>query len=61
MNIQQLDRLFAEVAQKHPVKTYVVMGSLTVLGLINDRQIPDAMPRFRYAGANRESASIAWR
>ncbi len=43
MNLQQLDRLFSAVARKHHVKTFVVMGSLTVLGLINERAIPDAM------------------
>ena len=43
MNIQQLDKLFTAVSAKHPVKTFVVIGSLTVLGLINERQIPDSM------------------
>ncbi len=43
MNIAQLDKLFAAVAAKHPVKTFVVIGSLTVLGLVNQRQIPDSM------------------
>ncbi len=43
MNIEQLDRLFSAVSRKHPVKTYVVMGSLTVLGLVNQRKIPDGM------------------
>ncbi len=43
MNIAQLDRLLTEVSRKHHVKTFVVMGSLTVLGLINERTIPDAM------------------
>jgi hypothetical protein len=43
MNIAQLDRLFTEVSRKHHVKTFVVMGSLTVLGLIGERAIPDEM------------------
>ncbi len=43
MNIEQLDRLFTAVAKKHPVKTFVVMGSLTVLGLVSRRKIPDDM------------------
>ena len=43
MNLQQLDRLFTEVCAKHRVTTFVVMGSLTVLGLIHERSIPDAM------------------
>jgi len=43
MNIAQLDRLLTEVSRKHHVNTFVVMGSLTVLGLVNERAIPDAM------------------
>ncbi len=43
MNLRQLDHLFTEISKKHHVTTFVVMGSLTVLGLINERQIPDAM------------------
>lgn len=43
MNIEQLDRLFSAVSRKHPIKTFVVMGSLTVLGLVNQRKIPDGM------------------
>ena len=43
MNIAQLDRLFTQVAKKHHVNTFVVMGSLTVLALIHERKIPDAM------------------
>jgi hypothetical protein len=43
MNLEQLDRLFTEVSRKHHVKTFVVMGSLTVLGLIDKHAIPDAM------------------
>lgn len=43
MNIEQLDHLFTAIARKHHVTTFVVMGSLTVLGLINERKIPDAM------------------
>ncbi len=43
MNLAQLDRLFTEVSRKHRVRTFVVMGSLTVLALINERKIPDAM------------------
>ena len=43
MNIAQLDKLFTAVAARHHVNTFVVIGSLTVLGLINQRQIPDSM------------------
>jgi hypothetical protein len=43
MNLAQLDLLFTEVSRKHHVKTFVVMGSLTVLALINERAIPNAM------------------
>jgi hypothetical protein len=43
VNVEQLDRLFSAVSRKHPVKTFVVMGSLAVLGLVNQRKIPDAM------------------
>ncbi len=43
MNLQQLDTLFAQVASKHPVRAFVVIGSLSVLALIGKRPIPDAM------------------
>jgi hypothetical protein len=43
VNLRQLDRLFTEVSRKHHVRTFVVMGSLTVLALINERAIPKAM------------------
>lgn len=43
MNIEQLDRLFTAIAKKYRADSFVVIGSLSVLGLINDRQIPDAM------------------
>ena len=43
MNLQQLDLLLTEVSRKHHDTTFIVMGSLTVLGLINVRAIPDAM------------------
>ena len=43
MNLQQLDRLLAAVAKKHRVKSFVVIGSLSVLGLVGERRIPDAM------------------
>ncbi len=43
MNIEQLDKLFTAVSKKHHAKTFIIIGSLTVLGLINDRKIPDAM------------------
>ena len=38
MNIEQLDRLFTAITRKHHVTTFVVMVSLTVLGLINERK-----------------------
>ena len=43
MNLEQLDRLFTAVSRKHHVTTFIVMGSLTVLGLVGERKIPDAM------------------
>jgi hypothetical protein len=43
MNIAQLDRLFSEVSKKHHAKSFVVIGSLSVLGLINERPIPESM------------------
>lgn len=43
MNLEQLDILFAKVADRHPVRAFVVIGSLSVLALIGKRQIPDAM------------------
>jgi len=43
VNIEQLDQLFNAVSRKYPIKTFVVMGSLTVLGLVNQRKIPDGM------------------
>lgn len=43
MNLEQLDRLFSAVSRKHHVRTFIVMGSLTVLALVGDRRIPEAM------------------
>jgi hypothetical protein len=43
MNLAQLDRLLTAVAKKHRVDTFVVIGSLSVLGLLDERGIPDAM------------------
>lgn len=43
MNIAQLDRLFTEVSRKHHARTFVVIGSQCVLGLVNERQIPESM------------------
>lgn len=43
MTLEQLDRLLTEVARKHPVDSFVVIGSLAVLGLLDERRIPKAM------------------
>jgi hypothetical protein len=43
VNLEQLDRLFTAVSAKHHVKTFIVMGSLTVLALVGARKIPEAM------------------
>src|SRR5216684_8715795 len=43
MNIEQLDRLFTAVSKKHRAKSFVVIGSLSVLGLVNERPIPESM------------------
>jgi hypothetical protein len=43
LNLAQLDRLLSAVAKKHRVHTFVVIGSLSVLGLLDERAIPDAM------------------
>lgn len=43
MNLQQLDRLLTEVSRKHHVDCFVVIGSLSVLGLMNERPIPESM------------------
>ena len=43
MNIAQRDRLFTAVSKKHHAKSFVVIGSLSVLGLVNERPIPESM------------------
>ena len=43
MNLGQLDRLLTEVAARYRVNSFVVIGSLSVLGLLDERRIPDAM------------------
>lgn len=43
MNLAQLDRLLTEVSRKHGVDAFVVIGSLSVLGLVDERRIPEAM------------------
>lgn len=43
MTLEQLDRLLTEVARKHRVDSFVVIGSLAVLGLLDERPIPKAM------------------
>ena len=43
MNLEQLDRLLTAVAKKHRVDSFVVIGSLSVLGLVDARLIPEAM------------------
>lgn len=43
MNLAQLDRLLTEVAKKHHVETFVVIGSLSVLGLVEEDRVPATM------------------
>lgn len=43
MNFEQVDKLLAEIAAAHGVDRFVVMGSLSVLGLVGSHGIPDAM------------------
>ena len=43
MNLPQLERLLREVRRKHHVDAFVVIGSLSVLGLVRERAIPEAM------------------
>lgn len=43
MNLQQLDRLLGEIARANRVDGFVVVGSLSVLGLTQGRALPDAM------------------
>lgn len=43
MNLQQLDTLLGAIAREEGVKTFVVIGSLSVLGLSREREAPDLM------------------
>lgn len=43
VNLGQLDQLLTAVAKKHRVDSFVVIGSLSVPGLVDERRIPDAM------------------
>jgi hypothetical protein len=43
LTLDQLDRLLAEVAERHHVDVFVVIGSLTVLARAQDRPIPETM------------------
>lgn len=43
MNFEQVDKLLADVAAAHGVDRFVVMGSLSVLGLVGAQGIPEAM------------------
>jgi hypothetical protein len=43
MNLAQLDTLLGDIAIVNPVECFVVVGSLSVLGLTQGRAIPEAM------------------
>jgi len=43
MNLAQLDTLLGEIAAANPVDCFVVVGSLSVLGLMRGREIPEVM------------------
>ena len=43
MNLKQLDTLLGEIARANHVDCFVVVGSLSVLGLTRDRTLPDEM------------------
>ena len=43
MNLQQLDTLLGEIARANSVDGFVVVGSLSVLGLTQGRAIPEEM------------------
>jgi hypothetical protein len=43
LNVEQLDRLLREVSLRHHVNEFVVIGSLSVLGLAQGRTIPELM------------------
>ncbi len=43
MNLAQLDTLLGEIAAANPVDCFVVVGSLSVLGLMQGREIPEVM------------------
>lgn len=43
MNLEQLDTLFAEISREKGVDTFIVVGSLSVLGLTQNRIAPSEM------------------
>ena len=43
MNLAQLDRLFGAIARAEKVNDFVVIGSLSVLGLLRERDVPEQM------------------
>ncbi len=43
MNLAQLDILLGEIAAANPVDCFVVVGSLSVLGLMQGREVPEVM------------------
>ncbi len=43
MNLEQLDTLLGEIARANSVDGFVVVGSLSVLGLTRDRVLPEEM------------------
>ena len=43
MNLAQLDRLLGAIMRAEGVDSFVVIGSLSVLGLLQDREVPEQM------------------
>lgn len=43
VNLAQLDRLFGAIAKAENVNDFVVIGSLSVLGLLRERDVPEQM------------------
>lgn len=43
MNLDQVDHLLGEIARERGVREFVVLGSLSVLGLTRGRPVPDEM------------------
>jgi hypothetical protein len=43
VNLEQLDRLLGAIARAERVNEFVVVGSLSVLGLLHEREVPERM------------------